>query len=74
VSDQLSLARAWAREMISGQLSAIEGARRIGEQVSEGFEYLAVFEELAGEWEGGDREECEARMLEQASLLLADTA
>jgi hypothetical protein len=62
--------------MIGGHLPAIEGARRIAGARSEGLEHLAVFQELVGEWDRDEsgREDCERRILEQASLLLADTA
>jgi hypothetical protein len=76
VMTSLGTARALAREMIGGRLAPVEGARRIGRERTEGADHLAVFEELAGEWERDEdnREDCERRILEQASLLLADTA
>jgi hypothetical protein len=72
----LQLVRTWAREMIGGHLPAIDGARRIAEARSEGLEHLVVFQELVAEWDrdASGREDCERRILEQASLLLADTA
>jgi hypothetical protein len=36
--------------------------------------HLSVFRDLVGEWESGHRENAERGILEQASLLLADTA
>ena len=61
--------RELAAQMISGQLSAVEGAQQIAAQaagLSDPGE-LAVFAELA-------RTGAENEILEEASLLLADTA
>lgn len=61
--------RELAAQMISGQLSPVEGARQIAAQAANLSNpgELAVFAELA-------RTGAENQILEEASLLLADTA
>lgn len=61
--------RELAAQIVSGQLSPVEGARRIAARAAELSEpgELAVFAELA---RTGD----ETAILEEAPLLLADTA
>ena len=71
---RLALVRRLARDMVAGQLSPLEGAQLIGAQASEELAHLSVFRDLAGEWESGGKENAERGILEQASLLLADTA
>jgi len=75
-ADQLKLVRSWAREVVTGRLSPIDGARRIAGEGGSDEEEPAVFEQLVREWEADEagREECERRILDEASLLLADTA
>lgn len=73
---RLKLVRSWAREMVTGHLSPIDGARRIAGEGASAQGELAVFRQLVREWETDDagRPECERRILDEASLLLADTA
>ena len=73
---RLQLVKSWAREMVTGHLAPIDGARRITDAGAAAEEELAVFHQLVQEWEQGeaDRPECERRILDKASLLLADTA
>lgn len=73
---RLDAVRHWAREIITGQVPPIEGARGIAQRCSDELRHLAVFEELVSEWDRDEagREDCEARMLEEASLIVADTA
>lgn len=71
--------RHWAREIVTGHVSPIDGARRILRDAPEGFDpagELMVFAGLVGEWEEdeGRRSECEARIMDEAALVLADTA
>jgi hypothetical protein len=77
----MELVRAWAREIVSGRLHPAEGAQRISGQAAhvDAAAALAEFGDLAARWEAsGDdadgRAECERRMVEEAGLLLADTA
>lgn len=72
----LKLVRSWAREMVTGHLSPIDGARRIIGEGAAAEEELAVFHRLVRDWETDEagRQECERRILDEASLLLADTA
>ena len=71
-------ARRWAREIVTGHLTPIEGARRIvaGAGEFDRADQLMVFAGLIGEWEDDEagRPECEARIMDEAALLLADTA
>ena len=73
------LVKSWARQIVTNQLSAIDGARLIVEHcagnAAEASE-LAVFAVLLQDWEaGGDRRaEAERRIVEEAGMLLADTA
>jgi hypothetical protein len=75
-SARLELIRYWASEIVSGQVAPIEGARRIARQASPELGHLSVWRELVGEWDGDETRtgESEAAILEQAALLLADTA
>jgi hypothetical protein len=76
-ASRLKLVRSWAREMVTGHLSPIDGARRIAGEGGSAQDELAVFHQLVREWEEtgeSGRPECERRMLDEASLLLADTA
>ena len=72
-------AREWARDIVTGHVSPIDGARGIlrdsADELDPGGE-LMVFAELIGEWEEDEsgRGDCEARILDQAAMLLADTA
>ncbi|MDQ3945520.1 MAG: hypothetical protein M3357_10300 [Actinomycetota bacterium] len=71
--------RQWARAIVTGHVSPIEGARRILRDGSGDLDVggeLMVFAGLVGEWEEDEtqRQECEARIMDQAALLLADTA
>ncbi len=61
--------RELAAQVLSGQLSPVEGAQRIADQAAQLRDpgELAVFAELA-------RNGAENQILEEASLLLADTA
>ncbi|MGH9024327.1 MAG: hypothetical protein ACRDV9_14745 [Acidimicrobiia bacterium] len=74
---RIEQARHWAREILTGRLPAVEGARRIARSAkgSSGAE-LVRFAELVSAWESDShgREDCERLMLEEASLLVADTA
>lgn len=58
-----------AAQIVSGQLTPVEGARQIADQAAQLTEpgELAVFADLA-------RTGAETAILEEASLLLADTA
>lgn len=71
-------AQHWAREIVTGHLTPIEGARRIvaGAGEFEAADELMVFAGLVGEWEDDEdgRDECEARIMDEAAMLLADTA
>jgi hypothetical protein len=71
-------ARHWAREIVTGHVTPIEGARRIVAGVGEfnPADELMVFAGLVGKWEEDEdaRAECEARILDEAAMLLADTA
>jgi hypothetical protein len=71
-------ARHWAREIVTGHISPIEGARRIvaGAGALEPDDELMVFAGLVGDWEEDEagRPDCEARIMDEAGMLLADTA
>jgi hypothetical protein len=73
-------ARHWAREIVTGRVTPIEGARRIVAGAGEfgPADELMVFAGLVVEWDEnedeGGREECEARIMDEAAMLLADTA
>jgi hypothetical protein len=73
------IVRHWAREIVTGHVSPIDGARCIvqegPEELDAGGE-LMVFAGLIGEWEEDEsrRADCEARIMDEAALLLADTA
>ena len=75
---RLQLVKSWAREMVTGCQTSppSTGARRIADAGAAAEEELAVFHQLVQEREQGeaDRPECERRILDKASLLLADTA
>lgn len=71
--------RHWARQIVTGHVSPIEGARgllRDGAGEADVGGELMVFAGLVGEWEEDEaqRQECEARIMDHAALLLADTA
>jgi hypothetical protein len=71
--------RHWAREIVTGHVSPIEGARSIvrdGAEELDASGELMVFAGLIGEWEEDEsrRADCEARIMDEAALLLADTA
>jgi hypothetical protein len=71
-------ARHWAREIVTGHLTPIEGARRIvaGAGEFDPADELMVFAGLVAEWEDDEdgRDGCEARIMDEAAMLLADTA
>jgi hypothetical protein len=77
--DRRDVARHWGREIVTGHVSPIEGARNILRDAPEGLDPgmdLMVFADLVGEWDEDEsrRADCEARIMDQAALLLADTA
>ncbi len=72
-------ARHWAREIVTGHISPIDGARAILRDASDGLDpggELMTFAELVGHWEkdASRRDEYEARIMDEAAMLLADTA
>lgn len=75
---QRESARHWAREIVTGHLSPIEGARRMvaGAGEFDPADELMVFAGLIADWEADEaaRPDCEARIMDEAAMLLADTA
>ena len=69
----------WAREIVTGHVSPIEGARRILRDAPDDLDpggELMVFAGLVGQWDDDEttRDDCEARIMNEAAMLLADTA
>lgn len=68
--------KSWAREIVTNQIAPIDGARLIAEHGAGEASELAVFSSLVEEWGAGGerRDEAERRIVEEAGMLLADTA
>jgi hypothetical protein len=73
-SEQLETVHEWAREMLTGRLAPIDGARRIAGAAGRTDDERRRFAELVAAWDAGERDEVADRILEEASLLVADTA
>jgi hypothetical protein len=77
---RVELVRHWASGLLTGQVAPIDGARsiaRIGAELDGVEGEPGVFATLVTEWtrfDDGSRQECERRIVEEAGLLVADTA
>ena len=75
---RLEAACSCARGVLTGRVTPGEAAQRLAVLATPGADELARFGELAAAWDAAPthlaREQVERRILEEASMLVADTA